>query len=81
MLNTASPSRFVRYNYGSHCVGSGIRLGGWEVDGIAYGRDNEVRRPLTLHTKNASRVNHVSVAALTVMYRSFAQGLATHYSK
>ncbi|CAM9238301.1 unnamed protein product, partial [Sphacelaria rigidula] len=31
-----------RNNLGADCVGAGIRLGGWEVDGVAYGQDNEV---------------------------------------
>ncbi|CAM9737957.1 unnamed protein product, partial [Sphacelaria rigidula] len=31
-----------RNNHGSHCVGAGIRLGGWTVDGVTYGLDNEV---------------------------------------
>ncbi|CAN0370532.1 unnamed protein product [Pylaiella littoralis] len=31
-----------RYNVGSDCVGAGVRLGGWEIDGHQYGVNNSV---------------------------------------
>ncbi|CAN0413449.1 unnamed protein product, partial [Scytosiphon promiscuus] len=31
-----------RYNVGSDCLGAGVRLGGWEVDGHQYGVGNSV---------------------------------------
>ncbi|CAM9985331.1 unnamed protein product, partial [Pylaiella littoralis] len=31
-----------RYNSGTRCLGAGVRLGGWEVDGYQYGVGNDV---------------------------------------
>eukprot|EP00752_Nemacystus_decipiens_P014698 g13091.t1 len=31
-----------RNNHASECVGVGVRIGGWEVDGHEYGRDNSI---------------------------------------
>jgi len=33
-----------RYNTASDCLGVGLRIGGWEVDGYEYGRDHNVSR-------------------------------------
>lgn len=32
-----------RYNKATNCLGAGVRLGGWDVDGYAHGQGNNVR--------------------------------------
>jgi len=41
------PHRTIRYNSASNCAGAGVRVGGWEIDGYAYGVDNSVRSNFT----------------------------------
>ncbi|CAN0213793.1 unnamed protein product, partial [Hapterophycus canaliculatus] len=31
-----------RFNKAADCLGVGVRVGGWEVDGYEYGQDNSV---------------------------------------
>lgn len=41
----------ISNNHASECLGVGVRIGGWEVDGHEYGRDNNVSKSTTAHTK------------------------------